>query len=45
LGDDLTVTIDGTTLTIGDATVVMSDIEATNGTIHIIDAVLIPALE
>lgn len=28
---------------VGDATVVMPDVEASNGTIHVIDTVLVPS--
>jgi hypothetical protein len=41
-GSELTVTIDGTTVKIGDATVNTADVEASNGVIHIIDAALLP---
>jgi len=36
------VTIDGTTVKIGDATVTTADVDCSNGVIHIIDAVLLP---
>ena len=42
-GDELTVTVDGDTVKVGDATVVRYDIGATNGILHVIDAVLVPA--
>jgi uncharacterized surface protein with fasciclin (FAS1) repeats len=41
-GDKLTVTIDGDQVMINDATVVQPDVEASNGVVHVIDAVLIP---
>lgn len=41
-GDKLKVTIDGDTVMIGDATVVQADIETSNGTVHVIDTVLLP---
>jgi uncharacterized surface protein with fasciclin (FAS1) repeats len=41
-GNDLPVTIDGDTITIGAATIVEADIYATNGVIHVIDTVLAP---
>ncbi len=40
-GDSLTVSIDGTVM-INDATVVIPDVDASNGVIHVIDAVLVP---
>ncbi len=42
-GTSLTVVSDGTTLTVGGATVVQADITADNGFIHVIDTVLLPA--
>jgi uncharacterized surface protein with fasciclin (FAS1) repeats len=41
-GGELTVSIDGDKVMIGDAEVVQPDIETTNGTVHVIDAVLLP---
>ncbi len=41
-GSDLPVTIDGSTVMVGDATVVQADIQAGNGVIHVIDTVLQP---
>jgi uncharacterized surface protein with fasciclin (FAS1) repeats len=41
-GDDLTISIDGDTVMVGDATVVQADIQAGNGVIHVIDTVLQP---
>ena len=43
-GADITVSIDGSTVMINDATVVAADIEATNGVIHVIDSVLLPPM-
>lgn len=42
LGEDFTVTVDGDTVMINDATIIMADIEASNGVIHVIDTVLMP---
>ena len=42
-GEDLEVTIDGDKVMIGDAQVVQPDIETSNGTVHVIDAVLLPS--
>lgn len=41
-GTDLTVNVDGSTITVGGAEVVQADIEAGNGVIHVIDGVLQP---
>jgi uncharacterized surface protein with fasciclin (FAS1) repeats len=41
-GADITITIDGNTVQVNDATVITTDIQATNGIIHIIDTVLLP---
>ena len=41
-GADVTVSIDGDTVMVGDATVTQADIEASNGVIHVIDAVILP---
>ena len=41
-GSAAPVTVDGETVMIGDATVTATDIEASNGVIHVIDTVLIP---
>lgn len=42
LGPWLDVVVDGTTVTINGATVTTTDIQASNGVIHVIDAVLVP---
>ncbi len=42
-GGQLEVAIDGDQVRIGDATVVQADVDASNGTVHIIDTVLQPA--
>ncbi len=41
-GEDIAIVVDGDTVTINGATVVITDIEASNGIIHVIDAVLLP---
>ena len=42
LGEDITVTIVGDDVFINDAMVTVADLEAENGVVHVIDAVLIP---
>lgn len=42
-GESVTITVDGDTVMVDGATVVTTDIEASNGVIHVIDAVLLPA--
>ncbi|MEO1063436.1 MAG: fasciclin domain-containing protein [Actinomycetota bacterium] len=42
-GEVLPVVVDGDTVMIGTATVLQTDIEASNGIIHVIDSVLLPA--
>lgn len=47
-GEEFTVNISGSTVTIstasgGTSTVVLTDVQATNGVVHVIDAVLVPA--
>jgi uncharacterized surface protein with fasciclin (FAS1) repeats len=41
-GDVLEVTIDEDGVFINDAQVILADIEATNGVVHVIDTVLLP---
>jgi uncharacterized surface protein with fasciclin (FAS1) repeats len=41
-GEELTISIDGDTVMVDDATVVQADIQAGNGVIHVIDTVLQP---
>ena len=41
-GKSVKVSIDGKTVMVGDAKVVKADIAASNGVIHVIDAVLLP---
>ena len=44
-GDDVSITVDGDTVRINDASVLITDIQAANGTIHVIDTVLLPQQE
>ena len=41
-GADVTITVDGDTVMVNDATVTAVDVEASNGVIHVIDTVLLP---
>ncbi|HSM08597.1 MAG TPA: fasciclin domain-containing protein [Gemmatimonadota bacterium] len=41
-GDDVTITVDGENVMINDALITMTDVEARNGVVHVIDAVLTP---
>jgi uncharacterized surface protein with fasciclin (FAS1) repeats len=41
-GETLSVKVDGDTVTVGGATVVQPDVEASNGVVHVIDGVLTP---
>jgi uncharacterized surface protein with fasciclin (FAS1) repeats len=41
-GGKLQVSIEGEEVRIGDATVAMPDVEASNGVVHVIDGVLMP---
>ena len=41
-GGTVAISVEGDTVRINDAQVVIADIEAANGTIHVIDTVLIP---
>ena len=43
--DKITVGIDGTSVTINGSDVTTADVEASNGIVHILDAVLVPSLE
>jgi transforming growth factor-beta-induced protein len=42
LGKDVAIKVEGDTVMINDAQVIITDIEASNGVIHVIDAVLLP---
>jgi uncharacterized surface protein with fasciclin (FAS1) repeats len=42
-GDSLPVSIEGDQVMVGDATVAQADVEASNGVVHVIDAVLMPS--
>ena len=42
-GGKLKVSIDGNKVKIGDATVIVPDVPASNGTVHVIDTVLVPS--
>ncbi len=42
-GSQVTVTVEGETVKVGEATVTQADITASNGVIHLIDQVLMPA--
>jgi uncharacterized surface protein with fasciclin (FAS1) repeats len=41
-GANVTISVTGSSVKVNDANVVQTDIEATNGVIHVIDAVLLP---
>ncbi|MXY04175.1 MAG: fasciclin domain-containing protein [Acidimicrobiales bacterium] len=41
-GAEITITVDGDTVMINDATVLTTDVAASNGIIHVIDTVLVP---
>ena len=44
-GDSVAISVDGGAVRINDAQVVIADIEASNGVIHVIDSVLLPPEE
>ena len=44
-GSDVAISLDGDSVKINDATVIITDIEASNGVIHVIDAVILPPTE
>ena len=41
-GAEVTITVDGDTVMVNEATVTAVDIPASNGVIHVIDSVLLP---
>ncbi len=41
-GQSITITVDGDTVMVDEATVVQTDIETSNGVIHVIDSVILP---
>ncbi|MEM8505968.1 MAG: fasciclin domain-containing protein [Cyanobacteria bacterium P01_D01_bin.1] len=41
-GESVDVAVDGETVTVNEATVVMPDVMASNGVIHVVDSVLVP---
>ena len=41
-GEAVTISVDDGTVMINDARILITDIEASNGTIHVIDSVFIP---
>jgi uncharacterized surface protein with fasciclin (FAS1) repeats len=43
-GETVNVMVDGENVMINESTVIITDIEASNGVIHVIDAVLVPEL-
>lgn len=45
LGQPVDISVDGNTVMINDATVIITDIEASNGVIHVIDSVILPPAE
>jgi uncharacterized surface protein with fasciclin (FAS1) repeats len=44
-GSTVTITVDGGTVKVNDATVTTADVTASNGVIHVIDTVLVPPAE
>ena len=44
-GEQLTIGVNGGNVTVNGANVISADIEATNGVIHLIDAVLVPSVD
>ena len=44
-GEEIMINVDGDTVMINDARVVVADIEASNGVIHVVDSVLLPPAE
>jgi len=44
-GEEISINVDGSTVMINEARVVVADIEASNGVIHVVDSVLLPPAE
>lgn len=42
LGKPVSIKVDGSAVMVNDATVIITDIEASNGVIHVIDTVILP---
>jgi len=42
-GDTAKIVVSGTTITIADAKISAVDVDASNGVIHVLDAVMVPA--
>ena len=42
-GADVAIAVDGSTVTVDNATVIATDIESSNGIIHVIDTVILPS--
>jgi transforming growth factor-beta-induced protein len=45
LGQPVNINVDGSTVKVNDAQVIITDIEASNGVIHVIDQVIVPPAE
>jgi uncharacterized surface protein with fasciclin (FAS1) repeats len=44
-GEEISISVDGSTVMINEARVVLADVEASNGVIHVVDSVLLPPAE
>ncbi len=42
-GEEVSISVDGESVMVGDATVIVADVQAANGVIHVIDTVLVPS--